>query len=164
MYYYCGSIMRGKKINMISINPNKIIFKGFDWNYFTVQLFGNRVAGVPFTAGVYFIVVKSNKSRIKRLVYIGCTRSLYCRIISHVVINKLKRNVNNYTIQVLFRCFGSTLQENRVIERALIKKYKPCFNGHYEIHKKLTEADFWTLMGVYKLRKKFGHKPTIEIK
>lgn len=117
---------------------------------------------IPKSTCVYMIVIFKIGICKRRIVYIGSTKSLYVRMSTHDVLQKITRNLIGYNIEIWHKDFGC-YETNFKEENLMIYKIKPPFNLSCS-SKKLPNKiyDFWVSVGVTHLLGRYRHKHTIE--
>lgn len=121
---------------------------------------------LPQQPAVYIFYIKLKDSQKRIITYVGVTKHLRYRIMSHDVLRLLRYNKNNYDIYLLFKHFGNRYSD-RQMEYELIKRHKPIFNvsGLGKRNNSKIVAEFWNSIGVssviYRLRKNRNRKKLI---
>jgi len=122
-------------------------FKNDNWEVCEVK--GKRCElQLPHSTRVYMIVIHKRGAYRRRIVYVGSSKSLFGRIYTHNVLQKMVKNLKGYKIEIWHKDFGSR-EENLYKEYLMIYKIKPPFNlscNSVKLPNKI--YDFWVSVGV----------------
>lgn len=115
--------------------------------------------GLPKEPAVYLIVLRQPR---RNIIYVGNSKSLYNRILSHQIIFRLKRNIPNIKLEIWYKNFRYiSYQANDIEEAKLIAELKPAFNGSTGNTPKGSTrkaTNFWKKMGVGEIKINYWHR------
>ncbi len=118
-----------------------------------------KYMGIKNEPSVYLIVLKTQKGR--KIIYVGSSKTLFRRIVTHPVINRLKRNIPNIKLEIWHKNFMDiSYHQNAIEEAKLIASLRPIFNGaSNDIQIKPTPRvnKFWENMGLGEIKINYWH-------
>lgn len=132
---------------------------GYNWTVISNYKRGYNV--FPKTANVYMIIVRSPIFKMRKIVYVGCTKKLKVRMDCHIVLKSLLKCRTNYTIDILFTSVNdeSNFRKLAEVEWRLISRLKPIFNRpNTRNPEKYSQYDFWRELGVTHLVGSYNQK------